>query len=205
MSDVADRVAMAEHGYVIDGQGLHLTRELHLDEWRALGVEIARRVEGAAWALGDWLVAGGRRRDRMEPDGQWFTGSIYAEALQITGYDRGHLANCYSVSTAYPRGKRFALRWSHHREALRVKNEDQRRAVLEQAVAKRWTVQDLSDQLDRIVTPAQTRLTMTPHTRQRDRVQCPACAEVFEVRGHKVPRVPVPVKPNGRPQGASHA
>lgn len=192
---------------VYERQGLYITRDLSLQEWRDLGVELTSRINGSTWQLGDWLVNGGRKADRLMGNGEWFTGSVYDEAARLTGFDKAHLSNCYSVSTAYPRGERFQLSWSHHRVALKIKDSEQRRTILQSAQEQHWTYYDLDAYLLTILpkpTPPDAPLptTRAPHLWRPMRVRCPECAHEFEVRKHRIgnERSQIAKKPSGRPR-----
>jgi hypothetical protein len=205
--DVKDRIAQVERGYVLEEHGLYVTRDLTPAEWIDIGRALARQNQRLHWQIGDWLAAGGRQKarpatvdaprdewGRIVPGHQvWERVSVYGEAAEITGYAPGTLAGLYMVATAFPRGERFPdLSWSHHREATRVKDPEQRRAIMESALAARWTRDDMVREVDKVVPrPQEAEAPGVPHKvqrriRARRLVKCPECQHVFDVKNHKV-------------------
>lgn len=90
--DVQERAREVEQGYAMEALGLRLLKEVTRTEWVVIGQQIRARVEGSAWALGDWLIEGGR------DDRNWYGGSTYEKAAQITGY--GLVLMCSMTSSA---------------------------------------------------------------------------------------------------------
>lgn len=192
-----DREREIEMGYIIDAKGLRLLRPLSRDEGVALGKRIHRRLEGHRWALGDWLVAGGR----TEQD--WFGGSTYEAAAGITGYTKAHLSNCYRTCIAYPRDVRKAeeLSFHVHLVSLRVA-DDLRLPLLKRASAEGWSGDDLTRHVNEMEAAEKTPRASThaPHATYyaSPKVKCPAtvmclrcgavtpCGTEFTIKGHKV-------------------
>jgi hypothetical protein len=190
-AEVASRMQSLEHGYVLEAQGLSVTRDLERREWVTCGQEITRRVEGSTWALGDWLIYGGRTGRN------WLGGSTYEKAVEITGYTAAHLSNVFRVAVAYPPDTRLpTLSWSVHREATRAPAE-LRAALLKKAEEKRWTADDVIQHINSLIEKSRVKAatvvplkarTKKPHRTYYagPKVRCPKCNHEFTIKGHKV-------------------
>jgi hypothetical protein len=186
-------------GYTLDPHGIVVTRELTDEEWRALGAIIVRRHEGATWALGDWLVLGGRHEKTGPHD------TPYAEAIMITGYSREYLAKAYTVAKRFPRGTRVVgANWAMHYAVMGLVF-NAAVALLETARDEHWTADRLSIEIQhlaaaqaaadqrRIDYTEALRASATPRSKHFARatppqVQCPTCKARFTIRGHRVKR-----------------
>lgn len=192
--ELASRMQSLEHGYVLEAQGLSVTRDLERREWVTCGQDIVQRVEGSTWALGDWLVYGGRS------DRNWLGGSTYDKAIAITGYTAAHLSNAFRVSAAFPRdSRRPTLSWSVHRETLRV-HPELRGAVLTLAEGKRWGADAVILHVNAMITKAREPSKVAPAPvlakglkkpptqtyYASPKVRCPKCNHEFPIKGHKV-------------------
>jgi hypothetical protein len=180
VTDLQDRAATAAHGYVFRDTGLHVTRELTRTEWTEAGAAIRSRTEGGHWALGDWLVYGGRT-------GRNWLGSSYAHAIRVTGYGLPWLSTAFKVSEAFPPEVRDPqVTWGAYR-VLHGVAESLRGDLLRTVRQKRWSAADLQAHLDerhpRTFGAATGR---GPARRsQRDRVVCPNCSHVFPIHGNR--------------------
>lgn len=117
-------------------KGLRVERALSEAEWIRLGREIAVRGRGWQWQVGDWWAL----RD----------GEVTAEVLKVLdelGVDLKTVRNWAAVCKAIPLEERVeGLSLSHHREVVGLPPEE-RRALLEEALRKGWTVQELRDRV----------------------------------------------------------
>lgn len=208
MSELAERVLTIEQGFVLEDHGLYVTRDLSENEWQNLGTLITRKRNGLTWALGDWLVYGGR-----EEGGRWI-GSGYAHAMQITGYSAPHLSNCFRVSSEFSREQRVgSVSWYIHRLVLALPTRTEQLRWLSEAQEKNWTGADVRARLDTLEAAEQQRVTTaeqparTRHGRpktghangyQLAQVRCPTCGACFPIRGHRVLGTDVvPIKREG--------
>lgn len=189
-----DRIASLDSGYVLEAQGLVITRELTRTEWMELGRTIVSRIEGSTWALGDWLIEGGRNTR------QWHGGSSYEKASQITGYSKAHLSNAFRVAETFPKdSRRPTLSWSVHRETMRLAS-DLRGPVLSMAIAKKWSADDVCEHVNKLAHEAKAKQTVVSKASavaggtkkpvrqyyQSPKVRCPKCKHEFPIKGHKV-------------------
>jgi hypothetical protein len=79
-------------------------------------------ANGALWTLGDLLLYG-------ESRGDW--GEMYTQAVDVTKKSYATLSQAVRLSKAYPTDQRVpSVSWSHHREALAVKDPAERHALL---------------------------------------------------------------------------
>ncbi len=117
-------------------KGLRVERAISEAEWIRLGREIAVRGRGWQWQVGDWWAL----RD----------GEVTAEVLKVLdelGVDLKTVRNWAAVCKAIPLEERVeGLSLSHHREVVGLPPEE-RRALLEEALRKGWTVQELRDRV----------------------------------------------------------
>ncbi len=178
MADLASKLAAVE-GYAITDYGLTISKDLTENEWVEIGRRIRRRADGAAWALGDWLVYGGGRQGA---GGRWI-GSSYRRAMQITGYSSSHLSNAFRVCSAFPPDARVhGLTFDHHRQVLGV-SEDRRQRLLDRAFANHTNARAFSTEILRIRKPRGPSRSKADY--QPVQVQCPKCQHVFPARAHR--------------------
>jgi hypothetical protein len=181
---ILERSALMERGYILEAQGLVITGEIDKLRWYEIGREIRARVEGSVWALGDWLIEGGRE------DRRWTGGSEYEMASQLTGYSKAHLSNAFRVAAAFPQGtRRPTLSWSVHKESLRV-NPDDRGELLTKAAHNGWSADDMVLHINKLeafhkapgvsVKQPQRSYYSSPQ------VRCPECKHEFAIKGNKV-------------------
>lgn len=176
------------HGFVLAALGLEIERDISKAEWQRIGLFIARRVDGSAWALGDWLVEGGREGR------QWYGGSTYDVAAKLTGYGTAYLSRCYNVSRYFTRSARHAtLAWSVHAETMRL--EPRLRApALAAAVHERWGVEEMAGYVNKVLAAQAAAAGLPPPVPNVKRakyyrapkVVCPNCKTTFPIKGHKV-------------------
>jgi hypothetical protein len=123
-------------GYAeITQTGISFVRDLTLEEWKALGLHIRKRVDGFQWAIGDFINAG---KD------EW--GDFYSLASEITNYSYSSLRKFAMVSAGYELfRRRNNLSYSHHIEALVADNPQQ---WLELAEEEGWSVRQLRDEIN---------------------------------------------------------
>jgi len=115
--------------------GISFSRDLTLEEWKALGIHIRQRVDGFQWAIGDFINAG---KD------EW--GDFYSLASDITNYSYSSLRKFAMVSAGYDLfRRRNSLSYSHHIEALVADNPQQ---WLELAEENGWSVRELREEIN---------------------------------------------------------
>lgn len=110
--------------------------DLRFEEWQAIGNTLQQVSASLNWWIGDWLNYGEQR---------W--GEMYAQAMDITGWDYDRLRHCKYVSGRVQFGLRNPnLRWSHHKEVASLEPEEQA-AWLGRAEAESWTVRRLREEI----------------------------------------------------------
>lgn len=156
------------------------------DEWEVIGRLVAYRHAGTTWALGDWLVEGGRQKITHADDGEWFAGGVYTEAARITGYSEEHLSNLYRVSKIFPVEDRDPdLQWGHHRAAAAVSARAERLQLLNLARLHDWTVTRFEQEIaSRYPRKRPIAIGLGPA-----QVKCPHCTRIFPIQGNKVSRI----------------
>jgi hypothetical protein len=175
------------NGYHFEINGLCIERELTEEEWARLGKRIALRLEGSAWAVGDWLVYGGGREWLQTGTGYPGT-SGYKRAIEITGLGYKHLGNCYRVAKAYPQGTRFDCAWYVHKITLAISDDAERAALMKRIVEGHWTADDVHEYLAALPADmplkvaARARVAATP---RKDTVRCPTCGTEFRASKHR--------------------
>lgn len=187
MDPVLERMATVGEGFVLESQGLVIVKDVSRQEWEAIGRDLVRRTEASVWALGDWLVYGGRTKRN------WLGGSSYEIASKITGYSKTHLSNAYRTSAAFARDdRRPQLSWSVHRESLRLPVE-LRGEALREAVEHRWSELDMAVYIDQKEAAARRQQAIPSSRAKRPRqyyespkVRCPKCQHEFPIKGNKV-------------------
>lgn len=171
-------------GYELTKTGVVFHRVLSDDEFDALGLKIARFANATAWALGDWLVAGGGRG----PDGH-----VYDRGHEVSGRSYASLQQYARVSEAYAHDDRALVPWSFYREALRLPTRE-RLDALGMAKVNNWTVVGLIDHIN--VRQGEMHSLLGGHQKtgslvrtgrrvgwiQKRRVRCPKCNHAFDVR-----------------------
>ena len=141
---------------------LELSADMSFDEWASVGNRIARIHNGAAWALGDWLLFGERR-----------FGERYRSALDATNLGYQTLRNYAWVARCFaPSRRRERLSFQHHAEVASLPAVEQD-LWLHRAEAQGWSRNELRRRVSarRIARPAEPSATVV-------RVEVPStCAE----------------------------
>ncbi len=196
IEDLREREETTEGGYKILIQGLKFTRILTKGEALTLGRTLVKRRDGASWALGDWLIEGGRT------DRQWFGGSTYENAAKITGYGISWLSNLHRVCLTFPPdGRHPELSFSTHKEILRAA-EHERPRIIKMAKAKSWSSDDVITYVNSLIPKQKSDRVRQKRTvgsyYSSPKVRCPnvvicrecghssACRHEFSIKGHKV-------------------
>lgn len=187
-----ERATTVELGYVVDEQGLVFTRDVNAAEWASIGGALMRRGSATMWAIGDWLLLGGRDPKVFTQKGL----SIYDRASAITGRSVRWLTVVANVALTFPRGQREPrLSWSHH---CRIRNlvDSERQRLIARAVAERMTVEDLEVAVTTTISQAaaagipesrlRRRTSGASKTKRATLVECPHCHHQFEARTHRV-------------------
>lgn len=130
-------LADLERGGSLTAAGLKLTVQMPYEQYESLLLFLSSVHRRSAWALGDALLYGER-----------LYGETYAQAASLTGFSEQYLQNLTSICRRVPRERRHPeLSMGHHDVVARMEPQDQTR-WLEQAVAERWTRQDLRAKVD---------------------------------------------------------
>ena len=107
------------------------------------------------WALGDLLYYGERRTD-------W--GEAYTQALDLSGRSEWTLSQAVRISKAYPPKERVeGVSWSHHRDALHLKDPQERQEMLETAAEQSLSREEMKGVMG-----------LSTQPRKHDR-NCPKC------------------------------
>ena len=102
---------------VVTERGLILPEGLPFDDWAALGTTLGRIGRSVMWWLGDWLRYGERTY-----------GEKYAQAINLTGYDYGTLANAvYVAGRVELSRRRESLSFGHHQAVAALSPAQQER------------------------------------------------------------------------------
>jgi len=127
-------------GVQVDGQPTY-------DDWAAFGGVIATLGTAAQWALGDWLLYGEGRGDY---------GEMYSQALSVTGRSYGGLSNVANVCKRFQFPRRHGnLGFSHH-QVVYLLEPAVADALLAQAEAHNWSVDELRDAKRKVGFPVLT-------------------------------------------------
>lgn len=110
---------------------------LTFDQWEQYGLVLRDISEGLNWAVGDWLAVG---------EGRW--GEMYAQAMNIVGWDTGRLMTAKWVSKAVPRNVRNPdLSWSHHRAVAIFEAPEEQQEWLEKAAEEEMGANALREEI----------------------------------------------------------
>jgi len=177
--------------------GVVFSRGITQPEYEALGVRLAGIANATAWAIGDWILAGVSLTEY---------GNRYEHAMSLTGRSYDSLSQYCRVSASYGHDERGLGPWSLYREALRLSTHDRIRA-LELARDNGWNRNGLVDYINtRLETKnalnggahQSAALTKRVGRRQwrtasapKQRVRCPHCGELFDVRRKGVTEEPI--------------
>lgn len=101
--------------------GMTFQEELPFEEWQAIGERFGEATKRFSWALGDWLVYGGKNYKKRIP------AEAYEAAEKATGVDRTSLLALATVCRRIPIEKRIAnLSFEHHQAVASISNEERR-------------------------------------------------------------------------------
>lgn len=151
MSHVSERVEQIEKGYAVENQRLIIFKENFTQtEWAEWGRALAARHESSSWAIGDWLLAGGRRD--WNTNNQW-TGSAFQEAAKITGYEIARLRVYAKTCELFPPDTRcptlhFTLHWMATSLPPDMRMEGLKRVELGDGDGKPWTVTQFREHIN---------------------------------------------------------
>lgn len=110
-----------------------------IDEWLHRGREIAKRVSGWCWEIGDWLNEGERKY-----------GETYRFAAEIFGLAQGTLRQYAYVARTFESSKRFDdLSFYHHMLVAAIPSEAAYE-WLELAEAEGWSARELNAALKEV-------------------------------------------------------
>jgi hypothetical protein len=166
---------VAARAAVVRGDAVS-TVGLSFAQWAEEGRMFRRRRESATWELGDWLVRGAVLD--LDPG--------FKRSQAITGYSRSFLYALKTTAETWPAAERVpSVSWVVHKHLCMEKDAARRRALLQTAVAQRWTDRDaMAHFRQREERPARS-----PRAYENRMVCCPCgCGHVFPIKGHKVPR-----------------
>ena len=195
MNELADRLATAEHGYIVERTGLKVLRQLTPAEWEACGRDLGSRYASVNWAIGDWMILGeglqvdGRRQRWESADGK--PRSMYDVAIELTGLAYETVAELARTAKAFPpAGRRVDLPWSHYRVAKGAPGgSDGALKVLRESQRRHWNVRQLTShvaQLNAAADPVRAFARRRTKARPDSHVCCPRCELVFAIKGHRV-------------------
>ena len=116
--------------------GWQPAEEMSKEEWIQFGLRI-REAEGSFnWVVGDWLTAGFK----------W--GELYAEAMEITGWDYKRLQKCKLTAETFDLKHRSnKLSWSTHYE-IYARGGDKKLDYLAQAEAQGLSKRDVIEMIE---------------------------------------------------------
>jgi len=184
-----DLQIIESQGYRYELQGLYFFRELTKDEWQNLGQEIIIRHESSAWALGDWLIAGGRSEiiPRMRGEHGAFIPSrtVWDEAIKITGYSESTLKQYYRTCLEFPRSRRIpGISFSHHKIIVLhgIIDIKRQKTLLEEAKERKWTTEQLMLTLTHNFPTEIVPKSISP---RKPFVECPKCHNIFKASKYK--------------------
>lgn len=116
-NNAVERLPIIESGTAraLTRSGLVLPKELSLEEWEKIGVQLKAVAESSAWWLADWLLFG-----EMNYRGR------YRLAIERSGLDYQTLRNYAWVARRFPASRRHeSLSFAHHAEATRLTEPEQ--------------------------------------------------------------------------------
>jgi len=116
---------------------LALPAGLPIEDWLDVGRALDRLRGGFKWWVGDWLLYGEATYDER-----------YSQGMSATGWDYQTVANAIWVARRFAWAEREPeLSWSHHAVLAGLEDAEERVGWLKQALAKRWTVAELRDEV----------------------------------------------------------
>lgn len=101
--------------------GIVFQEELPFEDWQEIGQKFGEATKRFSWALGDWLVYGGKKFKKR------ISAEMYDEAERSTGVDRASLLALATVCRRIPIEKRIPhLSFEHHQAVAAIANEESR-------------------------------------------------------------------------------
>jgi len=147
--------------------------DLDLHQWQSVGSSLGRLGRYSQWWIGDWL---------LYARGKW--GEMYTEAIKITGYDYGSLRNMASLAQKFELSRRHdKLSWDHH-AAVGGLTPAEQDYWLDQAVALKWSREDLRTELRAAERNGVSQSACAPAESEGGgsaTLVCPKCQEVIEI------------------------
>jgi hypothetical protein len=125
MTDTSTGAIALSQGITLTPQGAIIQSDVTLPEFLEGFKKCEILSNASLWALGDLLLYG-------ESRGEW--GEMYTQAIEVTQKSYSTMSQAVRLSKAYPLHERVVdVSWSHHREALAVKDPEERREALVRA------------------------------------------------------------------------
>ena len=124
-------------GVTLTRMGAVIAKNMTSDEF-CHGLQNCQKLANASmWAIGDLLVYG-------EGRGDW--GEMYTQAIDLTQKSYTSLTQAAMLSKAYPIEDRVEdVSWSHHREALPLREPGARKEILELAASTGMSRDDVRE------------------------------------------------------------
>lgn len=124
-------------------KALVMHEALSYDEYLTIGKVLQFAERNIHWWIGDWIKFG-------EAKAEW--GEMYTQALELTPYSLSTLQNDVWVAKRFPKGsRRWELSFRHYSDIAGLYGSDPENAakILDEAVEKNWTTQELRNARDR--------------------------------------------------------
>ncbi len=113
-----------------------LPEDLTFAEWEQIGEVLRYLGKSVMWWIGDWVRYGERKY-----------GEMYAQAIEVTGYDYQTLADAVYVAKHVDFSRRHEnLSWSHHKE-IASRDPSEQAALLDRVEQEGWTREQLRREL----------------------------------------------------------
>lgn len=118
MTDLATRLMINSNPHkplVATMTGMQVKRQPTYDEWEAFGRELWSYKQAIQWCIGDWLNYGEKHY-----------GDTYTQAIDMTNYTYGTLANYASVAREFPpERRREDVSFTNHQELAPLDTDEQ--------------------------------------------------------------------------------
>ena len=148
-------------GVTLTPTGATISATLTLDQFLAAVKNANTLTTASLWAIGDLLLYGERQP-------AW--GDAYTQALDLSERSAWVLTNAMRLATAYPVAERVpGLSWSHHRDALHLKDPLERTHLLTTAAAESLSREEMKGRMGLTVQPRAIPVDDGPYT------VCPQC------------------------------
>lgn len=112
-----------------------MSPDLSYDEWLSLGQRLQATTKHIQFLIGDWLNHGEARY-----------GAKYTKAVEQLGINLKTAQQYAWLAREYQGSRRLELSWSHHQAAAGVE-KTQREKILDSAVANKWSVSRLRQEV----------------------------------------------------------